>query len=152
MNTSFGTYREKLNYIFSDQVPYYQYKTKTFYAFSDHLALYTKFKPLKNNSNLNSPWKLNNNILKDFILETKITSSLSLQFSDWDSFKFYIRNLLIIHKRKNNNSWKMLIKLSKDINRLTSTLSLFPNAEDIKTLISLKEDQSKKLAQKCLEY
>ena len=146
------SFREKLDYIFSDQIPPYHCKNETFYIFSDHLALYVHFKPTSSSHTTNNIWKLNNSILKDQNLKLKLENSNTTEFQSWDELKYFWRNILIQFKKPNANPINKMTRLSRDIDHLSNILKKFPNADDIRKVISSKQEQSKLLAEENSEY
>jgi len=150
--TAAGSFRGKLDYVFSDQIPPYHCKNETFYAFSDHLALYVHFKPTSSSHTTNNIWKLNNSILKDQNLKLELENSNTTEFQSWDELKYFWRNILIQFKKPNTNPINKMTRLSRDIDRLSNILKKFPNADDIRKVISSKQEQSKLLAEENSEY
>ena len=144
-------HKSKLDYIFTDNTSIFDFNSKTLFAFSDHLALHVDFIHKTSNKN-NIIWKLNTKLLDNPKFSEKLANSDLNQFENWDELKFYIRNILITTKSLSTNPWKKLEKITKDIDKLEASLKKFPAANDITTIISIKEEERNKLSQQCSDY
>jgi len=146
-STSSGQFKGKLDYIFSDMSPSFYYKSKIFYMFSDHLALIAIFKSIIIQSFSNTSWKLNNKCLEIKELRERIIETLSSSFPEWDNLKFLLRNILIQNKKRTQNPANSISRLTRDIKRLSLILKSFSETDDIRSIITKKQEQSQILAQ-----
>ena len=102
------------------------------------MAIFTQFKLIKSHSNSNSIWKLNNKTLEDKNVRDRILEVNPNLFSNWDELKYTWRNILIWNKQRYNNPTNKLSKIAKDIERLSTILKDFSDANNIRDIIIKK--------------
>src|SRR6266516_722088 len=143
MNTSSGHILTRLDYILVDTLhSSFDYQTDTFFACSDHLALrtiiYNRLTPTNNFF-----WRLNTSNLtiphvRKHLFSLVNSLDLSPSLDAWESFKHQIRSYFEEQPVKRQNYWKKTDALNKEIIKLQKTLLLFPEADDLKKVISDK--------------
>src|SRR6266516_1636260 len=141
MNTSSGHILTRLDYILVDTLhSSFDYQTDTFFACSDHLALrtiiYNRLTPTNNFF-----WRLNTSNLtiphvRKHLFSLVNSLDLSPSLDAWESFKHQIRSYFEEQPVKRQNYWKKTDALNKEIIKLQKTLLLFPEADDLKKVIS----------------